>query len=450
MPTVNLVKKKMVNNTSNIKKSYALLIGVGKREDDSEYMAISASDAEHMKRALDNLPSFRNVETKTLINEEAMRQGIIEQLDEYARVTEAQPCDLLIIYFSGHGCKSGAQYYLVCRNTTSNDLEKTAMNGSLFVDKLKKIKCDKMLVLLDCCHASGTIPSPERMPVPFDEETFFDQKNRVIITACRKSQVSYLSNPVSIFTYAIIEGLGGKFLSANDKEVNVFNLAMDVRERVVALSYAVLKVKDAQQPELNVVNNGATTNFMLALYPKGGPQKVSIFEEEFSSLKSYEGKEINMETESEKDMSYRNQFNWMTTNVNSVREIGNGNYIFQGVNGNVTVNSGASVEQIKEILNHFRPYVEELVTILKSKDDNNSKELLGKISSESFKKDLMEDLDNNGYASVPGVLGRIKSSGLKFNNGSFSDLERKAFSDLVAYNPGNFIIQLKAFIVTLR
>jgi hypothetical protein len=250
--------------------SYALLIGVGQRPDDSPYMAISGTDAGHLETALKQLPSFSHIFTKSLKGENASRTSILGQFGDLATKTKNEPADLIIIYFSGHGCRYKNDYYLVCNDTSAGDLEGTGITGSLFTELLNQLACQKLLVLLDCCHASGVgNVAGSRSAIPFNENAFADfkkSKNKVIITACKSNQVSYLSRPVSLFTYAVIEGLGGKFLTdTDDKEVNVFNLAMGVRERVIALSNEVLKVENAQQPELNVINNGETTNFSLAI-----------------------------------------------------------------------------------------------------------------------------------------------------------------------------------------
>jgi hypothetical protein len=386
----------VADSTNPSGSSYALLVGVGKREDDHEHMNVSISDALHVGTALDSLPSFAGMKTEVLTGADATRSNILKRLKAYVENTLQEAADLFIIYFSGHGCKLGDKYYLVCRDTVADALSTTAIDGEAFTDLLKQVQCNKMLVLLDCCHASGMAAEGvnSRSAVPFNEaalETGKKAKNKVIMTACKSEQVSYLSSPVSIFTYALIEGLGGKFLAADEREVNVFNLAMEVRERVIALSNGVLKVKNAQQPELNLVGKSATSNFPIAYYPKGGPQKIRIFEQEFSSLRDYNGKDIDMDVAQEKDDAYREQFNWMVSNV-SIQNAGDGGINLKDAHGNVfNIHNGLSDAALHEIISRLDArdnVVARVDAMLKKQEGGGSGDLLAKLDRVSSLRQL--------------------------------------------------------------
>jgi len=392
----------MINIPFDKDRSHYLVVGVGKREDDSPAMAVSALDAEHLKRAFHSYGLFSNKDQQLLTNEEATKAGILDKLDQLATKTNKERADLVIIFFSGHGAVLDDTYYLICRDTSVEDVN-TAIEGAVFVEKLKAIRCDKMLVLLDCCHSAGMTD------IPFDKELILEQPNRVILTACAKSQLSYLSSPVSVFTYAVIEALGGKFLpGSDDKEVTVFNLAMDVRERVVALSEQVLKPAEVQKPQLNVLEKSGTTNFILARYPLGGPREIKIFKDEFAALKSVDGKDLNMEAGKITDKEYRDKFKWMITNtiVNS----GDGNYIVQGS----TINNGLSEAALKDILNRMEAkdkIIETLIRELKNQPDPASQALKAKIETvasfnEKEKKNLEEQL--NLWVEKKGLFERKK------------------------------------------
>jgi hypothetical protein len=361
------------------KNSYYLLVGVGRRAEDSEAMAISADDPVYLKEALHDFGLFSEEKISPLINEDATKSNVLAKLDFLVESTQAEPADLVIIFFSGHGCKKGDQYYLICRDSKVSDLAGTAIEGSIFVEKLQAIQCDKMLVLLDCCHAQGI--TDQDLDIPFDESTLLSLKNRVILTACHKTQLSYLSMPVSIFTHAVIEGLGGKFLKEGDKDVNILNLSMDVRERVVALSK---EIEQLQQPQLNVFPKSGTVDFNLVHYPNGGPKEIKLLKKKLYPLKSKDGaKEINTNVESIKDVKERGKYNWMIIN-NIVQNSGDGNYIVQGS----TIINGLSEDGLKTILNHIseegkekNKTIELLKSVLEKQIDQNSKELLKKVES---------------------------------------------------------------------
>ncbi len=69
---------------------------------------------------------------------------------------------------------------------------------------------------------------------------------------------------------------------------------------------------------------------------------------------------------------------------------------------------------------------------------------------ESFKKELLEQLDENGYAAVPEVLAKIKNSGFEYNKPTFANLNQQGSSKLTSLDPDPFIGQLKVFIGTLK
>ncbi len=364
-------------------KSHYLLVGVGQRAVDSDAMAVSANDALYLEQALLEFNLFDKSVFEPLVNEKATRSDILKRLDDLIEKTKNEPADMVILFFSGHGYEKNDQYYLVCRDTQNNDIKNTSIEGSDFLKKLTSIQCDKMLVLLDCCHAEGMTD------VPFDSDTFLSLNNRVILTSCHKTQLSYLSKPVSLFTYAVIEGLGGKFLKDGDKEVSLFNLSMDVRERVVALSK---KIKKVQQPQLNALPESGTADFTLARYPKGGPQEVALLKKKLATLMSNDGKEI-LQTDipSEQDLKEREKFNWMITQ-NTIINKGDGNWIVQGS----TINNGLSENALKDILNHLEAkdkIIENLVAELQKKADPESKSLLIKVRKVKVTNQVVDIVD---------------------------------------------------------
>jgi hypothetical protein len=340
-------------------KSHALLIGVGKRETDSPAMAISAEDAGYLEKALKVFDFFPGKQITNLRDEAANSENILQELNNLAAKTKSESADFVLVFFSGHGSKKGDEYHLICRNTSAADLHGTAISGAVFARKLNEINCKKMLVLLDCCHAEGIKDGGQSNIMPFEENTLLARENRVILTACSRDQVSYLSRPLSVFTYAVIEGLGGKFLRKEDKEVNVLNLAMDVRERVVSLAQQVLATGTKQQPQLNILEHSGTTNFTLAHYPTGAPQKIKILSD--TPLQSFDGtKDFDMDTVPVRDEEYREKFNWILiqnffSNVGTVNQ----KIIIQTVNNNMQISSGEIIIELKKEVKHLQQLMQK-------------------------------------------------------------------------------------------
>jgi hypothetical protein len=160
--------------------------------------------------------------------------------------------------------------------------------------------------LLDCCHAGAFATAAN---IPFEASGFLQAKpNRVIIAASHATQVSFLSTPVSLFTYALLEGLAGRYFEDADTTVTVFDLAMYVRERVYPLS------RRQQQPQLNVLPGSGTTNFSIVQYTREKARPMP-FTEQFVLLDSL-GKAVDTQWDkvAMKDEDYRREFMWLLEN----------------------------------------------------------------------------------------------------------------------------------------
>jgi uncharacterized caspase-like protein len=290
----------------NEKNSYALIVGVGKRPEDAEGMAVSEDDAKNMAKAIESYCRIPETNTWLLTGKEANRAQILNSLKQLVEQTRQQQADTVIIYFSGHGCNISGNLFFVANDSRNDDLQGTAIPGTEWMNLLKDCKANKMLVILDCCHAGAFTHTAthqwQRADIPFDADAFVAGKNRVVLTASHAAQVSYLSRPVSIFTYAMIEALGGAHFYAGDKNVTLFDVALYVRERVVYLSKEI-DISNPQKPGLALLEKSATENFVLARYPKGAGEPYA-FTENFSRL-TFGAKSIKLEPKTEADESYR-------------------------------------------------------------------------------------------------------------------------------------------------
>jgi hypothetical protein len=90
---------------------------------------------------------------------EATRVRILDELDRLAQ--RATRDATAIVYFSGHGGRSpgdrSESYLLPIDGAWGSPerLEATAISGQLLAGKLDAIGAERMLVVLDCCHAGG-------------------------------------------------------------------------------------------------------------------------------------------------------------------------------------------------------------------------------------------------------------------------------------------------------
>ncbi len=255
----------------------ALIVGVGgdlpSTVDDARGLAEILKDPERCAYAPDQV--------ELLTGAAAGRSGMLTGLDRLAKGADEK--STAIIYFSGHGyyVKSSISdaYYLMPFGYNVEQLRDTAISGSEFADKLKAIKAQKLLLLLDCCHAGGfaDMKAPglqfTKAPLPPEAQSLFAQgRGRVVIASSQADELSYAGKPYSAFTLALIDALCGAGASRKDGFVRVTDLALHTREMVPG------KTKDRQHP---IMDFNQSDNFVLAYYAGGEKEPKGLpFQEE--------------------------------------------------------------------------------------------------------------------------------------------------------------------------
>lgn len=174
-----------------------------------------------------------------------------------------------LIYYSGHGWRDNSlpeqpAYYLIPYDVVVDDLRQTALRADDFASEIASLSPQRLLVLLDCCHAGGmgvkdielspfTIPAgwfmgkEKAIPVDFgskdiDAAILTQGVGRAVLNSSRNDEKSYIrqDRQMSIFTYHLIEALTGYAPHKDaDKEVTVADL----------LSYVWRAVPESAQRE---------------------------------------------------------------------------------------------------------------------------------------------------------------------------------------------------------
>lgn len=296
-----------MNRPFDPERSMALVIGAGARFEADSLMLQTIDDAEFVSGKLTtvcNIPSQRII---SKYGPDASSEALLKELDRIAEQTLEDPLEIFFFYFSGHGAVNKGKYYIICNNNDGKGFGKGTVESYVLMGKLQAVNTIKMVVLLDCCHAEGMTASDDN-PIN-DESLTLSKPNRVVLSASHYDQVSFLSRPVSVFTYALLEGLSGKYLSGNDKYITIFDLAMYVREKVSALS------RQKQKPQLNIIQNNLTSNFAVAFHSEGRPD-TPVFETAFS-LVTIDGKGIETDSEQAVDEVFRAENEWIRLNISA-------------------------------------------------------------------------------------------------------------------------------------
>jgi len=255
------------------KQGHALVVGVGadlpNTVDDAAGLADVLKDPTRCAYPPDQV--------HVLTGEDASREHVLAALDALSR--SADPQSTVLIYFSGHGYRAasptGEFYYLMPYGYDVSRLYQTAVSGAEFTQGLRAIGAQKLLVLLDCCHAGGVgeakAPGLQlaKSPLPPEAQRLLAEgTGRVLVASSQEDELSFAGKPYSAFTLALIEALSGVGVAREDGYVRVADLALHAREVVPG------RTRGRQHPILHFEQ---ADNFVLATYaggetePKGVP-----------------------------------------------------------------------------------------------------------------------------------------------------------------------------------
>lgn len=163
-----------------------------------------------------NLSQYQSLKTANLIQDKgASDKNIKKGLSTL--VNSANQGDVILLFFSGHGAKEGAETYFLSCNAESNDLFSSAVDFDIIRSALKRMKDKKckIIIFMDACH-SGSMYG-----IRGAAETFSMAEPDIIgfysSTEAQKSNESEQWEN-GIFTKALLEGIKGK---AVDEEGNI-------------------------------------------------------------------------------------------------------------------------------------------------------------------------------------------------------------------------------------
>jgi hypothetical protein len=254
-------------------RGHALLVGVGAD------LPNTVKDAAGLADILvdEGRCAYPSDQVHLLTEKDATRGSILAALDDLSKRTSDD--STVVVYFSGHGyhvtSPTGEFYFLLPYGYELAEIAKTAINGSELAQRLRAIPAQKLLLLLDCCHAGGVgeakVPGLGLAKSPLPEEArrlLAESSGQVIIASSQENELSYAGKPYSAFTLALIEALSGVGVAKEDGYVRVADLALHTRQVVPG------RTEDRQHPILHFEQ---ADNFVLAYYaggetePKGLP-----------------------------------------------------------------------------------------------------------------------------------------------------------------------------------
>jgi len=154
---------------------YALVIGVGSCRYSPWSLPVTVKDAKALLGALTdpNLCAYpdNNINIRLLHDDEATRDTILNGLDWLRQASLSDPESTVVIYYSGHGFLSASDgnYYLIPHDVDPHNIASSALSAETFTNSIKKIKAQRLLVVIDSCHAEGMASSKDNVFSGFAE-----------------------------------------------------------------------------------------------------------------------------------------------------------------------------------------------------------------------------------------------------------------------------------------
>ncbi len=218
-------------------RSYAVVIGISRysKLPDKYQLRFPERDAQSVNTILISPEggSFKAENVKVLVGPQATLAAMRREIDGWLP-SVAKEGDRVLIYFAGHGFLYGGKGYLAPSDFDSNHIEQTGYPmeelGSVIGEK---IHATYKILLTDACH-SGAITPEETQTINSSLSNL--QKSLFSLTASRDRESSFESPDLDgghgVFTYYVVEGMGGAADTNRDGVVSADELAEYVHTQV--------------------------------------------------------------------------------------------------------------------------------------------------------------------------------------------------------------------------
>ncbi|MDP0501486.1 MAG: caspase family protein [Verrucomicrobiota bacterium JB022] len=213
---------------------HLLVVGVNEYRNREYNLNFAVADAQGIRTLLEsaNRDLFEQIETHQLSDAEATHDGILAAFERVKAA--AQPQDVFIFYFAGHGVMSQAnqQFYLIPHDVTriygeSQSLTENGIAAHQLQQLSASIRAQKQLFILDACNSGGALQAFAQRGA--SQEKALAQLARATgthwIAASSASQFAteFADLGHGAFTHTLIQGLGGE-ADAGDRRVTVNEL----------------------------------------------------------------------------------------------------------------------------------------------------------------------------------------------------------------------------------
>ena len=198
---------------------YVLAIGVGKYQDKNVKPLLAGKDADDFVALVKKQEGglYEKVITHppsgSLRDAAATKEAILNELD-WIRGAVTNTNNVAMVFLSGHGVMTPDQRYrFLPHDYDPERVERTTISDYELADYLTKIG-GKKLFFFDTCHSGAVLggKGPDTTPNvdKFANELKAAENGVVVFTSSTGTELSQEGDGNSVFTQAVVEGLGGK------------------------------------------------------------------------------------------------------------------------------------------------------------------------------------------------------------------------------------------------
>lgn len=268
----------------SFQQGHALVVGVGNYKDTRYSVPITYHDAQGVYEALVNpqVCAYPSNQVAFLHDDAATRSNILSGLKTLAQ--QVKKGDTVFIFLAGHGAPAeDGTWHFATYDTQFSSIKSikggNALGQQEFLDALRAIPSQKILVLINACFSglvapslAPTTPVAETLGTPppdtLSTAILGTGEGRVIITASRGNQYSMFDQGAdrTFFGDALVQGLNGNGVSNKNGYIGLFELYELIFNRS---QQGAGKYHAQQEPVLTVLQGVGP--FPVALYKGSNP-----------------------------------------------------------------------------------------------------------------------------------------------------------------------------------
>jgi uncharacterized caspase-like protein len=219
---------------------YLLTVGVSQYENKEYNLALADKDAKSIAEMFKYQEGklYKKVVSKSLLNEQATKDNILDALDWIERETTQR--DVVVLFTAGHGQNDDkGNYYFLSHDADAQNLRRTAIKWTEIQDTITSLP-SKVILIADTCHSGNIMGKGHRRDITGAIKSIINSGTGTIIMTASTGRGYSIEDKKwghGAFTKAILEGLGeGKADYNNNDTIAMKEIDLYVTQRVKELT----------------------------------------------------------------------------------------------------------------------------------------------------------------------------------------------------------------------